>query len=319
MKWIGLDNPVLDPFWNLALEEHLLKEKSQNIFYLWRNKPAVVTGKHQNSWEEVNISFCLQNNIAVARRLSGGGTVYHDLNNLNFTFIHNRSTSENLIDFSFCIQPILEALNDLGIPAEMSPRKDLFVEGKKVSGNAEHLDLKRKRVIHHGTLLFGANLDLLRQAIRPGRTYESKAVKSVRSPVGNLLHYLPSDMGVEKFLVHLNKQLYHSLNIDEKLELSSDDFGKIDVLCEEKYQHKDWIYGYSPRFHFKRENSGITSVIQVEKGRYKSIELHGAKRNYELQAQQIIGFEFGENELINWLRLHNIPEEEQTLYLELLC
>ncbi len=319
MEWMGLDNLALDPYWNLALEEYLLKEKSQNIFYLWRNKPAVVTGKHQNSWEEVNISFCEQNEIAVARRLSGGGTVYHDLNNLNFTFILNRNDSENLIDFGFCIEPILQALIALGIPAEMSPRKDLFVEGKKVSGNAEHLDLKRKRVIHHGTLLFEANLNLLRQAIRPGRVYESKAVKSVRSPVGNLQDYLHSDMEIENFMDHLNEQLCISLNIQEKLELSSHDHRAIDQLSTEKYRRKDWIYGYSPRFQFKREHAGITSDIRIEKGCYKSIQLKGAERDYTELFQPLIGIAFGEDELMHWLSLQNMTQEEVQLYFELLC
>jgi lipoate---protein ligase len=156
-------NPSTEPYFNMAAEEYLLKNFSANIFMLWRNDNAVVVGKHQNSLAEINHDFVQQNNIKVVRRLSGGGTVFHDLGNLNFTFITN-GEGEELVNFRKFTQPILEVLLQLGVHAKFEGRNDLTINGLKFSGNAEHVF--KKRTLHHGTLLFSSKISDLTQALK---------------------------------------------------------------------------------------------------------------------------------------------------------
>ncbi len=151
---------------------------------LWQNLPSIILGKHQNTLAEINYSFVKENNIPVVRRISGGGTVFHDLGNLNFTFISS-GEKEKLVNFRKFTQPIIEVLNHMGIPACFEGKNDLRVNGLKISGNAEHV--YRNKVLHHGTLLFSADLNYLNQAIKsvPER-FKDKAVQSVRSKVANI-------------------------------------------------------------------------------------------------------------------------------------
>src|SRR5690554_4159748 len=176
-----------DPYFCLAAEEYLMKKFTDDIFMLWQSDDTVVIGKHQNAMGEINYRYVHEQNITVARRISGGGTVFHDSGNLNFAYIKNvSSTSE--ISFTRFIQPITEALGSLGITATTSGRNDLLVDGKKVSGNAQHIF--KNRVLHHGTLLFNSNLQTLGSSIKviPG-LYRDKAVQSNRSIVTNILPY----------------------------------------------------------------------------------------------------------------------------------
>ncbi len=170
------------------------------IFILWQNSPAVIVGKHQNALAEINVAFVMANNIPVVRRLTGGGTVFHDKGNINFTFIKNADDEGKMIDFRKYAGPILEGLQSLGLNAQFSARNDIFLNDKKISGNAEHIYAKKKRVLHHGTLLFNSNLALLNEAIKanPDR-YIDKAVNSVRSVVTNIVDYLNPAITVESF------------------------------------------------------------------------------------------------------------------------
>ena len=147
-----------NPFYCLAAEEYLLKNFDDDIFMLWQSKDTVVLGKHQNALAEINYPFVRANNVTVARRISGGGTVFHDAGNVNFAFIKNvKSPAE--ISFKQFTQPVVEALALLGIEATSSGRNDLLIEGLKISGNAEHVF--KNRVLHHGTLLFNSDLENL--------------------------------------------------------------------------------------------------------------------------------------------------------------
>ncbi len=265
-----------DPFFCLAAEEYLLKNYSDNIFMLWQSNDTVVVGKHQNSLAEINYRFVRENNITVARRISGGGTVFHDSGNVNFSFIKNvKSPAE--ISFTQFTAPVVNALGRLGIEATTSGRNDLLVDGLKISGNAEHV--YKNRVLHHGTLLFNSDLGNLGQALKvvPGK-YESKAVQSNRSPVANISQFLKSPMTKEEFMRFLlDVQLenpetrFYSLNNNDTL--------KIEKLKSEKFSAWEWNFGYSPRYSFsyetKMNGKWLNINLLVEKGIISGVTISG--------------------------------------------
>lgn len=266
-----------DPTFNLACEEFLLHTFEDEIFMLWQNEKSIVIGKHQNALAEINLPYTLQHSIPVIRRLSGGGTVFHDRGNINFTFIRNADDREKMIDFRKYASPILLAMKDLGIDAYFSERNDIFIEGLKVSGNAEHLFQKKKRVLHHGTLLFNSQLDELNEAIRtdPER-YQDKAVNSVRSKVANIADYLSEPLTVAEFKEHIFQYVWNAESAPVSYSLSSDDILKIEALSSSKYATWDWNFGYSPQYTVNRnlEFNGASAFIhfKVEKGRVVDID-----------------------------------------------
>jgi lipoate-protein ligase A len=265
-----------DPYFCLAAEEYLLKTFNEDIFMLWQSQDTVVVGKHQNALGEINYPFIRANNISVARRISGGGTVFHDSGNVNFTHIKNvKSPAE--ISFRQFTRPVAEALAKLGLNATTSGRNDLLIEGLKISGNAEHI--LKNRVLHHGTLLFNSDLMNLGNAIKvvPGK-YESKAVQSNRSPVTNISSFLKKNMATGDFIqllmdVQLAKQgntIYEITNSDAEI---------ITKLARDKFETWDWRFGYSPKYAFKNklEIDGKTLSVQlnVKKGRIEECKISG--------------------------------------------
>ena len=267
-----------DPYFNLAAEEYFLKSFQENIFMLWRSRPSVVVGKHQNALAEINHEFVQKNQIPVARRLSGGGTVFHDPGNVNFTFIRNvEKISE--VNFKVFTVPVVEALRKLGVEAYSTGRNDLLIDGKKISGNAEHVH--KNRVLHHGTLLFDSQLEALKGALKADLSkFEDKAVQSNRSEVSNIAHYLQSPISVEEFTDFLFSEIRE--NIAEALvyELSDIDRTAIEKLSTEKYQTWDWIFGYSPRYRFSNaletSEGAIYIKMLVEHGHITEASLSGA-------------------------------------------
>jgi lipoate-protein ligase A len=184
---INIINESVNPYYNLALEEYLLKETDpgDDLFMLWQNRPAIIVGRNQNTWDEINLDFVRKNNIAVVRRMTGGGAVYHDLGNLNFTFIaRDRKESSAILDFARFARPVVDALRELGVPAEFSGRNDIVVDGAKVSGNAQYR--YKDLVLHHGTLLFDSRIEDMVQALNVSKDkIASKGVASVRSRVAS--------------------------------------------------------------------------------------------------------------------------------------
>jgi lipoate-protein ligase A len=187
-----------DPYYNLAFEEYLFSETDDDVFMLWQNEPCVVIGKNQNAYAEVNIDKAKESGIKIVRRITGGGAVYHDLGNVNYTFISSRK-AEGGIDFAYFTEPIIEALASMGIAAELSGRNDLLAEGKKFSGNAQHSS--GTRTLHHGTLLYNSDLSVLSSVLNVDEEkIRSKGIKSTRSRVINLSELVADKTDVDGFI-----------------------------------------------------------------------------------------------------------------------
>jgi len=259
---------IHDAQFNLASEEFLLKESSEDFFMLYRNEPAVIVGKHQNTLAEINHSYLQDHGIGLARRLSGGGTVYHDLGNLNFLFIHTGEEGK-LVDFKRFLLPIQKILVSMGLPVEYGGRNDLLINGQKISGNAEHVF--RKRILHHGTLLFSSDLSKLENVLRitPGK-YKDKAVQSVRSKVTNISEHLEDQVSVENFTLTLFNKLKTQFDTALDYSFSSAEINKIEILVEKKYGTWKWNYGYSPDFDYvfntKLQNENVQIIFRVQEG-----------------------------------------------------
>ncbi len=256
-----------DPYFCLAAEEYLLRSRTENFFLLWKSKPAVIVGKHQNTLAEISARFIRDEHILVARRLSGGGAVYHDPGNLNFSFITNEEPGR-LIDFKRFALPLCEFLEKTGIPASPGPKNDIRVNGMKISGNAGHV--YKNRVLHHGTLLFDTDLQQLSSSLSENaESYPSRAVQSNRAKVANISDFLPEPMGMDAFskrLMHYIKDRYKG----ERYDLNGEETEQIRRLAGEKYAQWDWIYGYSPEYRFEKEfyhnGRAVRMALTVEKG-----------------------------------------------------
>jgi lipoate---protein ligase len=282
-----------DPYFCLAAEEYLLKHFSEDIFMLWQSENSVVVGKHQNALAEINYPFVHRNNITVARRISGGGTVFHDAGNVNFAYIKNvKSPAE--ISFTLFTRPVVEALAKLEVTVTTSGRNDLLVDGKKISGNAEHVF--KNRVLHHGTLLFNSNLETLGQSIKvaPGK-YHGKAVQSNRSVVTNISTFLKKKWSVDDFNSFLlDVQLENAGN--SVYELNEEDNRAIQKLVDEKFSTWVWNYGYSPKYTFENEfifeGKQLKVELRVEKGRIVSSNCSGeffTENELEILNKSLVG------------------------------
>lgn len=282
MKYI--ENYSNDPQYNLAFEEYCFKnlDKKEDYVILWINGPAIIVGKNQNTSEEVNADYVRKNDIKVVRRVTGGGAVYHDLGNLNFSIITSAAGSEK-IDFKKYNIPILKALEKLGIKGELSGRNDMTIDEKKFSGIAQ--SLWKNRVLNHGTLLFDTALDVLSGAlnVKPDK-YESKGVKSVRSRVTNIRDYLTEDVEIDVFRNLLLKYIFEMEGLTpEVYKLTDEELSAVDKLYKEKYSTWEWNYGESPNFNYKN----------YKKFPFGSIEVRFDVHNGLIKESKIFGDFFG--------------------------
>ena len=238
---IFIKNKITDVYFNLAMEEYIFEKfKEDEVFMLWINEPSVVIGKHQNLIEELNMKYCFDNNIKIARRLSGGGTVVHDFGNLNYTYITN-TTGDTALDFKEFLKPVYNALLKLNIDANISPRNDFRVDEKKICGHSQFM--RNKRVLHHGCILFDSNLNNLRNALNvENKKIISKSAKSVKSSVANLKEISKLDYEISDFLEKLKNEILKTQEDYEIYELTKEDILKIEKIKSEKYATKDWIY-----------------------------------------------------------------------------
>ena len=249
-----------DPYFNLAVDEYLLKNRTDNFLVLGINDKSAILGKHQIAHRETDTKFISANNIPVIRRITGGGTVFHDTGNLNFSFILNSEAGKQ-VDFRKYTRPVLDFLSSIGINAKFEGKSDLKIGRYKISGNAEHVH--HDRVLHHGTLLFDVNLDLMRDSIRKEKgRYLTRAVNSNPSPVINLKYVLKDvlkdilkdvlkDIDNADDLRSLMMQWFLKNYADSEVSsLSGDEIKKIKLLSEKKYKTWEWNYGYGPEYHF---------------------------------------------------------------------
>ncbi len=274
MRYIYLHST--DPAFNLAAEEWLLRNTDTDIFMLWRNASAVIVGKNQNTGAEINQDFVHERGISVIRRITGGGAVFHDLGNVNFTFIH-LGRPEQGIDFKLFTTPIVEALNRMGVPCAFDGRNDLAIDGLKISGNAQHLE--KDRVLHHGTLLFSSQVEDLSAALNVNPVkYIDKSVKSVRKRVTNIAAHLPAPMEVETFIARLMADAAGPAALED-LDLHEDERRAVSELAEKKYRTWEWNYGASPQYDFTRATrtpGGLVEVhVNVRGGLIQAVKVYG--------------------------------------------
>ncbi|CQR25378.1 lipoate-protein ligase [Streptococcus varani] len=277
MKYIV--NNSNDPAFNIALESYAFKELTDidEIFILWINEPAIIIGKHQNAIQEINKEFTDANGIHVVRRLSGGGAVYHDLNNLNYTIISNKS-EEGAFDFKTFSKPVIDTLATLGVEANFTGRNDLEIDGKKICGNAQAY--AKGRMMHHGCLLFDVDMTVLGQALKVSKDkIESKGVKSVRARVTNINKELPEKMTVLEFKEAILDQMKKEYPDMEEYVLSEDELTHIQEIRDQQFGTWEWTFGTTPEYTVERSirypAGTITSYIKTEKSIIESLKIYG--------------------------------------------
>ena len=250
------------PYHNLAVEEYLLQQTTDNVFMLWQNDNTIVIGRHQNTAAEVNQEYVDSHHVNIVRRLTGGGAVFHDTGNLNFTFIQNVEPGKKEIDFLKYLQPIVDALQSLGVPAAFSGRNDLVINGQKISGNA--MTFFGNRVLEHGTLLFSSQMSDLANALKvdPDK-FIDKAVKSVRSRVTNISEHLPKPMTVLEFKDYLMDFIMKQNQMTALQNLTEKEEAVVSQLMEEKYQTWEWNYGKSPEYSMNKKIRTKGGTVQV--------------------------------------------------------
>ena len=271
------NNGINDPRLNLAFEEYLLRhvDVDEPLLLFYVNEPSVIIGRNQNTLEEIDPDYVTTHGIHVVRRLSGGGAVYHDLGNLNFSFV--TAGKGDLHNFAKFTEPVVACLRSLGVAAELRGRSDIFAEGRKISGNAQYAT--SKRMFSHGTLLFDTDLGEMLRAINPRRAeIESKAVQSVRSVVANIRELLPQDMTIDDLKAALLRGIFGDGPIPT-LELTAEDWRQIESITASRYGLWDWNYGRSPQFNVQKSArlpaGKVDARIEVEESRIKSIRLYG--------------------------------------------
>ncbi|CAK7050992.1 MAG: Lipoate-protein ligase LplJ [Desulfovibrio sp.] len=274
-----IESDSTDPSYNLALEQYVFDSlgNENEYFMLWRNDNAIIVGKHQNTAGEINASYVREKGIRVVRRLSGGGAVYHDLGNVNFTFIVNGGNLGAFDFASFC-KPVVRALASLGVTAEINGRNDMTIDGKKFSGNAQYC--KRGRVMHHGTILYDSALSVVGQAlVVPKDKIESKGLKSVQSRVTNVKSYMREDIPVERFINELRDAMFRE-NDMRPYTLTDTDRAAVQKLRDDVYATWEWNFGASPAYSITKERrvEGCGKVevhMDVTEGIIRNVAFYG--------------------------------------------
>lgn len=273
----GINNPQI----NLAIEEYILKhlniEESYLLFYI--NAPSIIIGRNQNTIEEINTEYVEKNHVTVVRRMSGGGAVYHDLGNLNYSFITKDEGNSLQDNFKKFTGPVIQALRKLGANAELMGRNDIEIDGRKVSGTAQFAT--GGRMYTHGTLMLNSNLDNVGKALKPKKEkIESKGVKSVRARVGNISEFIEQPMTVEEFRQFILKSVFEEEGGEIKEYVLTDaDWEKINEISRNKYQTWEWNYGKSPKFNIQNSHrfpAGTIDIrLDIAKGIIQNVKIYG--------------------------------------------
>jgi lipoic acid synthetase len=269
-------NDSTDPYYNHAIEEYFLTETKEDVFILWRNRPSILIGRHQNTFNEINMEFVGKEKIDVVRRLSGGGTVFCDLGNMCFTFITNKASHNS--SFKSFASPVVDALKSLGADATFSGRNDILVNGLKVSGNAQYHH--RDRLLHHGTLLFAGDLSHLAKALKTNQLkYKSKGIKSVASRVTNIIKHIDKPMDILEFKEYIIDFIMKQYNIDTEYILSDEEQNQILTIRENRFMNWEWNYQLNPKstmaYSVKHGFGLIHYNGDIEKGKVTNLYLDG--------------------------------------------
>lgn len=267
-----------DPRINLAIEEHLVRNVNlgSDILLFYINQPSIIIGRNQNTLEEINYPYVEEHQIIVVRRLSGGGAVYHDHGNLNFSFL-NANGREYLHNFKKFTAPVVKVLNEMGVSAEMNGRNDIVVEERKISGNAQYAI--GTKLVSHGTLLFNSDLSTVTEALNvKTEKIESKGIKSVRSRVANISEYLKHEMDIMEFRSRVKDGILSEANNGE-YKLTEQDWQEINKISRDRYQQWEWNFGRSPKFNIQKTQrfpfGQIDARIEVHNGEIQNVKLFG--------------------------------------------
>ncbi|WP_188455243.1 lipoate--protein ligase [Virgibacillus oceani] len=280
MKFID-NKGITDPSINLALEEYVLQNFGENDTYLlfYINKPSIIIGRNQNTIEEINTNYVDENGIKVVRRLSGGGAVYHDEGNLNFSFI-TKDDGDSFHNFAKFTQPVVEALNKLGVPAELKGRNDLTAGGRKISGNAQFST--KGRMFSHGTLMLDSEIENVVSALNVKmEKIQSKGIKSIRSRVANISEFLEEKITMDEFKELILRYIFDVEDVKDvpQYELTEKDWENVHKISKERYQNWDWNYGKSPSFNIQESHkfdAGLVDVrLDVKKGIIENCKIYG--------------------------------------------
>lgn len=302
-----LTSPSNDPYFNLASEEYLLKQKDGYYIYLWINSPAVIIGSNQNTLLEVNLKNAESKNVKIVRRMTGGGAVYHDLNNICYSVIAPYSSEEN--NYVKFTAPVIEFLNSIGVEAEFTGRNDVSIAGKKISGNAQVI--YKDRILHHGTLLFNTDLNVLGDVLIENKLKtQSKGVKSIRARVTNIKDNLKTPLTCKEFFDALSSYFKKDL---KEYSFTENDIASINTLVDNKYSTYEWNIGYSPkgsvRFDGRFDFGTLTLTFDLIDGIISNIEMFGdyfANGNVNELISKLNGKKFIKEEVENTIKDINL-------------
>ena len=305
-----------DPRINLAVEEYVLKnlDKEQTYLLFYINEPSIIIGRNQNTIEEINQEYVKENNIHVIRRLSGGGAVYHDLGNLNFSFI-TKDDGNSFHNFRKFTEPVIKALHKLGVNAELTGRNDITVEGRKISGNAQFA--YKGRMFSHGTLMLNSEIEHVVAALNVKlEKIQSKGIKSIRSRVANISEFLNTKMDTEEFKQQILHYLYEGYSEIPTYILTEEDYKQIEQISKERYGNWDWNYGQSPAFNIQASKriEGIGQIdirLDVKNGRIQSAKIYGdffGTEEVTLLEEKLIGLRYEQEEIKALLTEYDVKQ-----------
>lgn len=304
-------NESTDPYHNLALEEYVFRNfDADDYILLWQNHNSIIIGRYQNAFEEINMEQVTKHQVSIVRRITGGGAVYHDLGNLNFSFVTNWH-SERDLSFERFLTPVINALKSFGINSEIEGRNDLVVEGKKVSGNAQAIS--GNRILHHGTLLVHSDLDFIPKVLNTSQDkFVSKSVKSIRSRIANLQDYSQVEITVPKLKESLVDAFSRGENVSV-VHLTDAEIAEIERLRNSKYKSWNWNYGESPKFNFNNSarfgGGKISLSMNIENGLITGCVFSGdflALKNLEDITDRLIGIPYDRQSIARVLSNFNL-------------